>query len=191
MSLTAGEWASLVKMAQHCAETWHGGTPLTVLTYADRRELALGGMLDHLGTRGWDDDKALFRSGANAIGRAADEAGKHAGRSWFWDRHDGPDWLAEEVTDRVAAVQVLGALTPAERAAVLAMAETGNWRDAAGQLGLARAAMSQRLSHARARARALWIPPDETPGARYAPSRGGKRSRAMRAHYRRYGKGKA
>jgi len=190
--LDEDRWRSLIRMAQHCAETWRGGTPLAVLTYADRRELALGGMLDHLAARGWDDDKALFRAGANAIGRAADEAGKHAGRDWWWGDPDNPDWLAEEVTDRVAAWQIAWGLTDAEWAAVWALLEVqpsgGGWRDAARLLGIEPKALSKRLSNARARGRQLWVPPDETAGRLFRGKHGGRHSKAAKARYRREAK---
>lgn len=171
MGLTEAEWKSLQKMAQHCADTWRGDVPLRVLPYHERHVAALDGMIGHLAAHGWDSDKALFRAGAAMIGREASQRVKHASRAWWSGDRLDPDWLAEMVTDQIAARQVLAALTPGERNAVLLAVDNGG----KGQRGRE----SNLLTRARRRARSLWVAPGETPRGRYT-----HRTRAeWRRHY--------
>jgi hypothetical protein len=183
-------WAeSVARIARMCASrTWAGGA----LTYAERADVAAGGILDHVAELGgWPEGvKELFRAGDNAIKREAREQAKHIRHLSFWTEPRGSaDPIGEGVTDRVAVWQVTWALTDGQWAAVWAMAEAirrgGGRREAAALLGANVNAFGLQLSLARKRARALWVAPGDTPARLWAADPKGSDRRSPGAELRR------
>lgn len=170
-----GWWESAQRISKHCAATYRGDH---VIPYRDRCEHALDGIVEHVASHGWpaDDIDPVFRAARRALDHATWEARKHIFRREFWLEPSGTyDTLAESVTDRIAVWQVIWSFTPGQWEAVWAVAEAdkrgGKWRDGAALVGAHPGTFSTQLAHARARARAAWIAPGETPPGHYGYAR--------------------
>lgn len=184
-----GWWESANRIAVHCAAT-HPSPPY--LTREERADAALDSIVQYVHDRGWpsSDLHPVFQAGSNGIDRATYERAKHAGRGHYWVEPPGmADALGENITDRIGVWQLCWAFTPAEWAAIWALAEVmkhgGGCQAAASLLGITESALAQRLMVARQRAAALWIAPGETPRRRYYASNSNRPTRYQTWQYNR------
>lgn len=168
-ALTEDRWASLGRLAWYAARRWRG--PYDILGASERHEAALTGIVAAVAA-GVDDDHALIRAGQAAIQHEVHEAVKHERHAGYWVPGDA-DYLAEAVTDRVAVHQVTWMFTPGEWLAVYATAMAAGTGASSAEIaaaaGMTVSAYKDRLRAARARGRALWTAPGDTPPRRYAP----------------------
>ena len=149
------------------------------LGFPERKDAAMDEIIEEITELGgWPADvNVLFRAGQRGAKRAAYEARKHVVYGgFFWVGVPGPnDYLAENVTDRIAVWQIAWGLREIDWEALWALSEVMKWggsqAEAAALVGLPLAVYQQRLLVARRRAYRLWICPDETPRGRYRPLR--------------------
>jgi hypothetical protein len=197
---------SLERMAAYSANRARS----KLLLYSDRREIALGAMIDYL--LDWtiaDPPPAagLFKAADDAITYATSDYRRDHGYissgpsdhsmlaprgfATFWITPPAPaDALGEAVTERIAVWQVLRALPYRQAKAIFALADAirddGDYHLAASRLGYADASMRTILKFARREIRQLWLADDETPRGQWGRDRGHNntargRSRAVRA----------
>lgn len=167
---------SAERIARYCARSREAATP--TMTYADRVDAALGGIIDYLADHGWPprSDHPLFQAARAAIERESHETLKHVLHGHFWCEAPGTaDPIGEAVTDKLGVHQLTRAFTDHQWAVVWTLADVlrhgGTWHAAAARLGMTPGAYRMTLHVARRKARQLWVAPGETPRGHWA--RGG------------------
>lgn len=187
VTITGEQWQSLARIAQRTATLFPARTPY--LDEQSRFEAAYDGVTGWVHAHGWpDDDKPLWRAASAGIQSAARESYRHLSHRWLWlAPSGGHDALADDVAERIGAAQLAGAFSAEELECLILVGQEGG-RDRnrlAAMLGITRTQFDYRLDGARRRARVLWIAPGETPRGYYRASRGGRKSKAAVARYRR------
>lgn len=175
MELTEAQAESMQRIAMHCARRDTGYTSVrSGWGLLERFDTALDAVVEFVHDNGWPtgDFGDLYRSAAAAIKREAYEIDKHLryARSHWADGPRGEDELAEHITDRIAAWEIVWQLTEKEWQAVWAVAEVmkrdGGHAEAAALVGIPISQLKNRLFAARVRCRPLWVAPGETPPSR-------------------------
>lgn len=90
----------------------------------------------------------------------------------------------EGIVERAAVPQILAALRPTEREAVIALAVHDDYQRAAEALGINYSTLTQRMTAARRRFRAHWYAPETAPPVMGTDRRVGSRSKPLRTHCR-------
>lgn len=152
----------------------------------ERRDIAWGGIVEHLySTDAPPTRRVLVDAGSRAITAWVHgsismhgQSRRHGGavgsaprwRVYWWDQARVTPSPEDQVVERLTLYQILGRLTPRERAAVEAMAAHGSLTAAAESLGVRRVALRKALDDGRRRFRRLWHE-GESPSRHWAQDR--------------------
>lgn len=147
------------------------------MDYADRRDIAWSAIAEALcAAPYWPKRSELIQAGWQAIYKAVREEYRqhgYADREWYSGFATAPRFMQfwfpavvrsheDRIVERLAARQVLGALTATYRDAVVALAVHDDYRAAAEAMGLKQKAFQRRIDVGRKRVLALWFE-GETP----------------------------
>jgi hypothetical protein len=160
----------------------------------DQIDTAWSGIVEHLyATDGEPTENDLLDAGTRALVEDTKGYRKHHGLRDGGYIGDGPRFAAywyeppaqpweERVIERLAAQQILPRVNATHLEAVLALAATGDYADAADALGLKYSALTVRLSEARKTFRRHWFAPDSAPPVKGTDRRTASHSKPLATH---------
>lgn len=167
------------------------------MDYADRRDIAWSAIAEELcAAPHWPKRSTLIQAGWQAIYKAVREEYRQHGyaqREWHSGFATAPRFMQfwfptvvrsheERIVERLAAHQVLGALTPIYRDAIVALAVHDDYRRAAEGLNLQYKAFVGRIGTARRRAIAAWFEGETPRKVRSTDRRVGAHGKAPATH---------
>jgi hypothetical protein len=178
----------VARIARHIAFSQRG----RILDLDEATDIAAVALVERCYADPAPTDVDLFRAARSAVSAANQHEYSYAGLEQHvarkgregtpheWARYwHGQTALVspfeEELTDRLAVRQVVAALPPRHREALVALAEQGSYEGARTALGLSVKGWEHRIARARVQARALWYHPEEPAGlwgGRDRPGRG-------------------
>jgi len=162
----------------------------------DQADTAWSGIVEHLyACDAEPSERNLLDAGTRALVEETKGYRKHHGLRDGSRVGDGPRFAAywyeppaqpweERVVERLAAQQILARVNATHLEAVLALAATGDYAQAAGALGLKYSALTVRLSAARKTFQRHWFAPDTAPPIKGTDRRTASHSKALATHCR-------